>query len=200
VISFPRVIVIAGTPGVGKTAISKILVERLNAIYINITELIKRKNLILSVNTDSDANIADMDKLSDAINRIIDASTHDVIVDGHFATEVVSTSFVPEIFVLRLDPSILQRRLQARSYKKKKIVENVTAEILDVCLVEAIKKHGVERVDQIDITTMTAMEISDEIITVLDGHRKPRISGVDWLGTLEGNGRLDKFLNFMNLL
>jgi len=200
VISFPRVIVITGTPGIGKTSISKILAERLNAFYINITELIKRENLISSIDTDKDAIIADMDKLSNAISRIIDAASHDVIVEGHFASEVVSISFVPEIFVLRIDPSTLQRRLQARGYKKKKIVENVAAEILDVCLVDTIKKHGVDRVDEIDVTEMTVKEVTDEIMNVLDGRRNHRSSGVDWLGKLEKNGRLDEFLAFLNFL
>ena len=69
----------------------------------------------------------------------------DVIVDGHLASDVVLPSLAANIFVLRLDPSVLQKRLQARGYKTKKIKENVAAEILDVCLVDAIAKSNISK-------------------------------------------------------
>jgi adenylate kinase len=200
VISFPRVIVITGTPGVGKTVISRILADRVNAYYVNISELVKRENLIESIDMDMDTTIADIDKLTDAISTIIDVSSQDVIVDGHLAAEVVSSSFVPQIFVLRMDPTVIQRRLQERGYETKKIMENVAAEILDVCLVAVIKKHGVERVDEIDITRMRVNEVIDKIMKVLDGRIKPRSNGVDWLGKLEKNGRLDEFMPSLSFL
>lgn len=199
-ISFPRVIVMTGTPGVGKTVISKILADRLNAHYVNISKLVKRENLIEGIDMDMDTTIADMGKLTDAISTIIDASSQDVIIDGHLAAEVVSSSFVPQIFVLRMDPTVIQRRLQKRGYETKKIMENVAAEILDVCLVGIIKKHGVERVDEIDITGMRVNEVIDKIMKVLDGRIKPRSKGVDWLGKLEKNGRLDEFMPSLNFL
>ncbi|UCH37899.1 MAG: adenylate kinase family protein [Candidatus Bathyarchaeota archaeon] len=197
-ISFSHVIVITGTPGVGKTTISKILTERLDAYYLSISELAKKESLIANYDVDKDSVIPDMDKLRDAISTIIETSLQDVIIDGHLASDVVLPSLATNIFVLRLDPSVLQKRLQARGYKTKKIKENVAAEILDVCLVDAIAKQGVERVDEIDITEMSVKEVVDKIMKVLQGRIKPRFGGIDWLENLEMTGRLDEFLPFLN--
>ncbi len=191
---------ITGTPGVGKTTISKILTERLDAYYLNISELAQKESLIAYYDVDKDSVIPDMDKLRDSISTIIETSLQDVIIDGHLASDVVLPSLATNIFVLRLDPSVLQKRLQARGYKTKKIKENVAAEILDICLVDAIAKQGVERVDEIDITEMSVKEVVDKIMKVLQGRIKPRFGGVDWLENLEMTRRLDEFLPFLNFL
>jgi adenylate kinase len=112
----------------------------------------------------------------------------------------VLPSLAANIFVLRLNPSVLQKRLQARGYETKKIKENIAAEILDVCLVDAIAKQGVEKVDEIDMTEMSVKEVVDKIMKVLQGHIKPQFGGIDWLKNLEMTGRLDEFLPFLNFL
>lgn len=197
-IKIPRVIVVTGTPGVGKTMVSKALTEKLGGLYINITEFVKRKNFILGVDSKRNTIVADLNKISDMINQIIKNVSLDVVVDGHYASDVVSSDVVSYAFVLRLDPAVLEDRLRARGYKENKISENVASEILDVCLVDTIKEYGFKRVDEINTSKMSVEDVVKEIFKVLNGQKKCRVGIVNWLDKLEKDGRLDRFLTIID--
>ncbi len=192
-INFPRAIVITGTPGVGKTVVSKALAKRLEAIYVSLAELVNREKLILSVDSARNTVVADLNQLSDRISQIIGDASTDVVVEGHYAPDVVSSNMVSYAFVLRMDPDILGGRLRARGYKEGKVLENLASEVLDVCLYDAVKQYGVGKVDEIDATYKSVEEVVEEILDVLNGRREVGVGKVDWLGKLEGENRLDEF-------
>jgi len=53
------------------------------------------------------------------------------VVEGHLACELkLPADFV---FVLRAEPRVLRRRLSERGYGRKKLNENIEAELLDYC-------------------------------------------------------------------
>ena len=105
-----------------------------------------------------------------------------VVVEGHYAQDVVPDKFVSLIFVLRKAPWRLKEIFEERGYNKKKVEENVEAEILDVCLVEAVESYGGERVCEIDTTSRNSDEIVEEILSIMKGG-SPCVRGlVDWLG------------------
>ena len=187
-----------GTPGVGKTAISKILTEKLDALYINLADVVKTEKFILNEDTKRNTLVADLPKLSDKINHIIKNTFRDIVVDGHYAAYVVPSAIVTHVFVLRIDPDILIERLKARGYDEKKILENVAAEILDVCLVEAIKKYSIERVDEIDVTKKIVEDIVNDILSVITGQRRHNVGVVDWLGRLTEDGRLERIITILD--
>lgn len=78
------------------------------------------------------------------------------------------------IIVLRCNPEIIKERLEKRGYKPKKVLENIQAEILDVCLCESKGK-----VYEIDTTNRDVENIVDEIIEAIK-HKKERKGVVDW--------------------
>jgi len=191
---FRRVILITGTPGVGKTTISRSLASKLDAIYISLAELVKRERLISGVDKARGTLIADTDRVSKRVQEIIKSSECDVIVDGHYAVDVVATKDVYMVFVLRQDPSELKGVLENREFNERKLWENLAAEILDVCLWDAVSVCGSDKVCEIDVTGKKIGEIVKDIISVLKGKKKCRVGIVDWLGKLEGEGRLREFL------
>lgn len=73
-------------------------------------------------------------------------------------------------------------------------MENLAAEALDVCLYDAIKRCGVKKVCEIDVTSKSVGEVVEEILEVLSGSRECRVGVVDWLGKLESEGKLDEYL------
>ncbi len=73
--------------------------------------------------------------------------------------------------------------------------ENLSAEILDVCLVEALQKQPIEKVCEIDITGKTVDDTLTEVLKVLEGKQKCYVGCVDWLGLLEREGKIDEYLN-----
>ncbi len=199
-VKFPRVIVITGSPGVGKSVISKALAEKLRGFYVSLSEIVEREELVLTVDFERDTVVADLDKLRDKVSQIIQNASLDVIVDGHYAPYIVPSSLVSYSFVLRMEPYKLEKRLRARGYNERKVLENMVSEILDVCLVDAISEYRIELVDEIDVTEMHVQGVVEEILKVLDGQRKSRVGVVDWLGILEKEGRLDKVLSLLDKL
>jgi len=144
--------------------------------------------------------VADLERLSKRVREIICSSTRDVVVEGHYASDVVPSGLASHVFVLRRDPDDLKAKLEERGFKERKVLENVASEALDVCLVNAVDKYGVENVDEIDTSNMSVVEVVEEIGQVLDGRRPMNVGKVDWLAKLEKEGRLEKFLNQISRL
>ena len=163
-------IAITGTPGVGKTTVSKALGEKLGIKVIDITEAVKEYKLYTEKDEDMDSYVIDFEKLENFINEI-EKHEKDVILDGH-----VSHLLNPDYtIVLRCNPEIVKERLEKRGYKPKKVLENVQAEILDVCLCES---KG--RVYEIDTTNRDVEDIVNEIIEAIK-HKKERKGIVNWI-------------------
>jgi len=189
-----RIYIVTGTPGVGKSSISKMLASILGARLISISELVKKEGLYTGWDEKRETLIADTDRLSERISEIINAERRTIIIEGHYAVHVVPPEKVDLIFVLRRDPRKLKKTLEDRGYSRRKVMENLAAEILDVCLFDAVDICGVEKVCEIDTTSRSPEEIVDEIILVIKGERKPEVGIVDWLGMLESEGILDDYL------
>jgi len=188
---------VTGTPGVGKTSISRLLASKFDAVYISLAELVKQERLISGVDKARETLIADTDKVSKRVKEIIKNSECDVIVDGHYAVDVVPTKAVHMVFVLRRDPSELKSVMENRGFKERKLWENLAAEILDVCLWDAVSACGSEKVCEIDVSGKRIEEVVEDVLSVLEERKKCRVGIVDWLGKLEGEGRLHEFLKLL---
>lgn len=189
-----RVLVVVGTPGVGKSSVSILLASRLGGVNVSLSELVKNEGLSCGVDRKRETLIADVERLSRRIKKIIKKTEGYIIVDGHFAMDVVEAEDVFLAFVLRRDPDELREILEKRRFKESKVKENVAAEILDVCLFDAVKAYGEKRVCEINVSGKTIEEVVEEIIDALSNHRKCRVGVIDWLTKLELEGRLDEFL------
>jgi len=189
-----RIYIVTGTPGVGKSSISKMLASILGARLVSIGELVKREGLYTGWDKERETLIADTDRLSERISEIIDAERRTIIIEGHYAIHVVPPEKVDLIFVLRRDPRDLKKTLEDRGYSRRKIIENLAAEILDVCLFDAVDVCGVEKLCEIDTTSKSPEEVVDEMISIIKGERKPEVGIVDWLEMLESKGILDDYL------
>lgn len=184
---------VTGTPGVGKTSVSSFLASKLGAELVILGELVKRENLISGVDKKRETPIVDTVKLSKRLKKIIADSQRDVIVDGHYSVDVVPAEDVHLVFVLRRDPDELRRLMENRGFSEAKIQENLAAEILDVCLCDAVEGCGVDKICEIDVTGRKIEEVGEEAVSVLQGKRNPNVGIVDWLGKLDREGRLNEF-------
>ena len=98
------VILITGTPCVGKTTVACILASKLDAIHINLTSLALKHNLILGTDEIRHSKIINEQLMVRKIREIIQDSDKSIIVDGHYAPNVVPKELITHIFVLRRDP------------------------------------------------------------------------------------------------
>ena len=192
--NFTKAILVTGTPGVGKTTVSHKLASKLDAHYIGITELVKKQQLITGTDENRQTLVADTKKLSKQLQQTLAKTEGTVIIEGHYAVDVVPKKDVYTVFVLRRDPRQLKSTLENRGYKEKKLWENLAAEILDVCLCDALSACGAEKVCEIDVSGKIVEAVVEEMTMVLEKRKDCRHGIVDWLGKLEKEGQLEEFL------
>lgn len=190
------IIVITGTPGVGKTKVSQILSNRLNAVHLDLSKIAKEERLTLGTDKERKSLIADLDRLSDRVQDLIKKSSRDIIIEGHYASDVIPPNLASYVFVLRKDPDTLKADLKRKGFKGQKLSENVAAEILGVCLSDAVNTYGLKKVCEIDATNKCVESIIEEIMLVSVGEEKPSVGKVDWLNKLEREGRLEIFMEY----
>jgi adenylate kinase len=189
-----RIILITGTPCVGKTTTAKALAIKLSAEYINLTDFAKTYNLTLGEDKERGTIIVDEEKMQQTLGETIDALQNaNIIIDGHFASAVTPTQHVAHVFVLRRNPKELKTFMEKAGYSGSKMWENLQAEIIDVCLGEAVEVHA-GRVCELDVTGKIVEEVVGEILDVLEKRKNCFVGIVDWMGTLEVEGILDEYL------
>ncbi len=189
-----RVILITGTPCIGKTTTAKALASKIHADYINLTELAKNERLTLGEDKERNTTIIDEDKVIRRLNQIISNSQQDIIIDGHYAASVVPKELATHNFVLRRDPVELRKIMEKCGFTGRKLWENLAAEILDVCLVDALNAGGNTEVCEIDVSGKTVAESVNEVARLLAGDEKCCVGVVDWISKLEKEGTLDEML------
>jgi adenylate kinase len=189
-----RVILITGTPCTGKTTTAKQVAARLNADYINLTDYAKTYALTLGEDKERKTTIIDEKKMRRKLAKTISGSDKAILViDGHYASAVTPRNLVTKVFVLRRNPKELKKFMEKCSYEGAKLWENLSAEILDVCLVEAIQSHE-GKVCELDVTGKAVEEVVNEILEILEKGKKCYVGFVDWLGMLEREGLTDEYL------
>jgi len=161
-------IVLTGTPGTGKSIIATELSRKLGLKVFSITDLVRRR-MHLGRNHE-----VDLRKLA-AIMRFL-RNEEDYVVEGHLACEIKLPADV--VFVLRTRPDILRKRMAKRGYGKRKIEENLMAEMLDYCTQRAEKVYG-KRVLELDTTGRTARSSVDELKKAIK-QKKKSIDRVDY--------------------
>ena len=191
---FRRIIIVTGTPGVGKTIVSEKLAAKLRAQHVDVAEIVKREKLTSGYDRKRRTWIADTSKLAKRLQQIIKHEKSHVVVDGHYASAVIPKAKVARVFVLRRHPQQLEEQMERRGFKGAKLWENLSAEVLDVCLYDAIVNVGIEKVCEIDTTNRTVDDTVDEILSILDGKKTCTVGTVDWLGILEKENSLDQYL------
>jgi len=190
-----RVILVTGTPCVGKTLVARLLTSKLDAFYMNLTELAIRENLVSGKDKERDSIIIDEIQMRRKIQKTIkNYGEKDIVIDSHYAAGVVPKKLVTHIIVLRRDPIELQKFMEQCGFSGRKLWENLVSEILDVCLVDALKVHGKGKICELDITGKRVEEVVNEILELLSDIKKCRVGVVDWLGKLESKGLLGEFL------
>jgi broad-specificity NMP kinase len=83
--------------------------------------------------------------------------------------------------------------MQKCGFEGAKLWENLSAEILDTCLIEALQTQQ-GKVCELDVTGKTAEETVSAIMDVLEKGKKCYRGIVDWLGMLELEGKVDEYL------
>ena len=171
-------IAITGTPGVGKSTVSKILSRKYPVIDIH--SYAEKHGLFEEFDEEAGSYNVDVEKLNDSIMSEHFTEPY-VFLDGHLSHFVDCDA----IIVMRCKPKIISERLKARGYDDKKVKENVQAEVLDVILQESMESDS--KVYEIDCSDMTPNSIADRIerIIILCETDDALPGKVDWSAEME---------------
>jgi len=190
-----RVILITGTPCVGKTSAAHVLASKLTALYVNLTDLAIHENLTIGKDEERGSTIVDEERMEKRIGEIVKKTDKEnIIVDGHYAVNVVPLRLITSVFVLRRDPVELRKLMEQSGFSDRKLFENLASEILDVCLVDALNMVGQKKVCELNVTGKSVEETVQEILHLLNNPHDCQVGIVDWLGKLESEGLLDDYL------
>lgn len=194
-----RVICITGTPGVGKTTITKLINKELlkneyKSKIFSINEIVVNNDLIVGYDEEKGFNIVDIDKLDNEFSKIIndkermngldttfEDSKHNneriAIVDGHLSHLCRRCD---KVIVLRVNPNVLEKRLTKRYYSKTKIKDNVESEVLGICSYEANEIHG-SKVNEVDTSDLTAYQVLQMCVDIIQDKNHLPIGEIDFM-------------------
>ena len=159
-----RVILLSGTPGVGKTTISNLLRLKEYSV-INLNDFIIQHGLYFGYDHSRESVIIDEDILKIKIEKELEQFPGLLFIEGH-TSEIVPMEFVKLAFILRCNPSILRERLtSSRDYSHNKIEENVQAEIMDECFIAMQEQLPSSLILEIDTSDLIPEKILEQIIS-----------------------------------
>lgn len=194
---------ITGTPGVGKTTVSKDL-ETIGWRYLDLKLLISESGAFDEIAPGREEVLVDELGLREHLESMDLTNEEQIVLDGHLSYLAPSDICI----VLRLDPRIIEERLRLREYSREKIQENVEAEAVSVILVEALEMEG-ERlgsnywrhlpsgcgiVFELNVTDLPRTEVRDKLLNIIDAYRGKRLNElseyrpgrIDWLEEMVG--------------
>ena len=173
------IIAITGTPGTGKTSVSNILQEN-GFEVVDLNKIAVSNNFLIGDDEERDSKIVDVDTSNKYINE--NFKEKDIVfIEGHLSHLLKD---VDKVIILRCHPDELRKRLSQKRWKKRKVKENIEAEILDIILCETIDVHPEKNVFEIDTTSMDINSVTYLIMEILNNNfehmKKHNIGNIDW--------------------
>lgn len=173
------IIAITGTPGTGKTSVSKLLKIK-GFQVINFNKLAIEKNFIIAKDKKRDSHIVDIEKFDKYVKE--NFNQNDIIfIEGHLSHLL---KCIDKVIILRCHPRQLRKHLVKRGWNKNKIKENIEAEILDVILCEAVDLYDSKDIFEIDTTGRSINDIFSSVIEIIENNfrnmKKYNIGKIDW--------------------
>ena len=191
-------ILVTGTPGTGKTTVSRLLTRELQACYVHPRSLLRRKDVDYTYDENRRTRTVSLARLRNALHERAALVNRGLVIDSHIVPEIGASPRLARAIVLRCDPIVLRRRLENKRWSKSKISENLQAEILDICLWDAVKSYGWRKVLEIDTTKRTPTQVVHWIMKDVHARQTQKQPKVDWLSSLRRKGILTRYLEGWN--
>ena len=146
-------VALTGTPGTGKTSVGCFLSDKGYPVWA-LADL--GKHCIVGYDNERECAIYDLDLMA---KQICDTNGI-VFLEGHFSHLL---SGIDKVIVLRCYPDELQKRLGAKGWSSKKILENIESEALDIIRCDINGVYPKENILEIDTTNITIQAVGEMI-------------------------------------
>ena len=182
--SLPKIIIVTGTPGVGKTVVGKLLAKKTGFTFLSLGDLVRKERLHKGFDRQARSYLINESVARKKLGVYFEEHrVEGVIFESHSIARILPHKTRGMVaIVLRLDPIVLGKRLGARKWPKLKIWENVEAEMIDASLYDSLKTLGKSRVFEINATGKRPEVLVREVLRALSRKRGGSLkSSPDWL-------------------
>tara|TARA_B000000460_G_scaffold124222_1_gene87464 strand:+ start:317 stop:862 length:546 start_codon:yes stop_codon:yes gene_type:complete len=177
-------LVLTGSPGVGKHTVSEELAKILDYKIIDVNN-----EAIKAGMPKRDGSIeVDVEQMRELLKVML---TKKSLIVGHLAVYVISKTHVSKSIVLRKNPYELMQIYEKRDYTIEKKNDNLGSEVLGTIAYDSIKKFGEGKTFQIDTTSLTQKQTIKKIKDVV--YDNSGGDTVDWLAEINKKNDLKKF-------
>lgn len=169
-------LLVTGTPGTGKTSLCALLSAELGMRHLDVGAFARERQLLGTYDTVYNSNYLDEDGVLDALEPIMvnPVGTVGSILDHH-SVDWFPERWVQLVVVLRASTEVLHDRLTARGYAKKKLDDNMQAEIMQVVLDEA--KVAYPKIQVLELINDTAEQQTHNVRAIKTALNKLRLVG-----------------------
>jgi len=150
---------ITGSPGVGKSTVSKLLGQAFKAKVLNEKEFALKEG-IGEFDTIENELVVPLNKLEAKLNEFL-KKEENIVVEGHMLCEIKAD--FDYLAVIKCNPEILEMRLEERGYKAEKIQDNVFCEGIDYCKKRIARNYPEKRIIEVK-SGKTIKETLDKIL------------------------------------
>ena len=182
------VLVVTGSPGVGKHTIAEEILQAKKHEMLDINKIAIDAKII---EKNGDEIEVDVNKLKKHLNDLV---TEKSLVVGHLAPYVVNSKNVESAIVLRKNPYKLLDIYKERGYDENKTKDNLGSEILGIITNDTISNFGREKTFQIDVSNSTPNAVVSKIDDIIN--RNYDGDDIDWLPLIQEKNDFKTFFEY----
>ena len=177
-------LVLTGSPGVGKHTVSEELAKVLDYKIVDVN-----KEAIKAGMPKRDESIdVDVEQMKGLLKGML---TEKSLIVGHLAVYVISKTQVSKAIVLRKNPYDLIQVYEKRNYTDEKKNDNLGSEVLGTITYDSIKKFGSDKTFQVNTTSLTTEQTVKKIVGIVCDNSDGDM--VDWLTEISKKNDFKKF-------
>ncbi|MEM1873976.1 MAG: AAA family ATPase [Acidilobaceae archaeon] len=175
----PFLVLVVGTPGVGKSSVGSLLAELLGCVFVEARVVYEEKGALAPDPTGREARVVLAERAGEAVASFAESlSSCAVVADVSPSLWLEHAGeHVALVVLLRLHPLVLKKRLESRGWSSAKILENTLAEAFNVIAEELLDSSS--DVVEIDCTGRSALEVVEEVLKSIESWNTG--VSIDWL-------------------